>query len=345
MKYWNIGEILAYQRNFNFINGERSSGKTYTTQKFVIKKCLEKNYQFVYIVRTQDEKKKGILESSHSKVLMNEFKSEIIEFTSEEMVKVIKDEKGEVVEKITLGYCIALSEAVKMKKKSFPKVKYLIFDEYMLEKKHGSQYVGGFKEPELLLSLYHTIDREEDRVICFMLGNNTSFFNPYHLHKAFNIPQIEKGKIWTSFNVLFQWIETSNELKTSKSNCKFLKMLDGTDYGTYAKDGNYIDDNLNFIGDLTRSCKYTMSFSYEGTSFGVYNDMKKGYVYVSDKFDKTFPISYALTTDDHNENTLLTKATKISHLNWLAHAYKNGSVKFTNMKIKLKAEKGIISIL
>lgn len=39
--HWNIYEILPYQRNFNFINSERSIGKTYTTEAYVIDKCIQ----------------------------------------------------------------------------------------------------------------------------------------------------------------------------------------------------------------------------------------------------------------------------------------------------------------
>ena len=60
-KYWDINKILCFNRCFNLINGERSIGKSYTTQKFFIKRAIEKGQEFVYIVRTQDEKKKGIL--------------------------------------------------------------------------------------------------------------------------------------------------------------------------------------------------------------------------------------------------------------------------------------------
>jgi len=54
--YWNINEILPYQRNFNLIDSERTIGKTYTTEKFLIKKCMENSLQFVYIVRTKTER-------------------------------------------------------------------------------------------------------------------------------------------------------------------------------------------------------------------------------------------------------------------------------------------------
>lgn len=344
-KYWDINRILPYQRCFNFINAERSIGKTYTTEKFVLDKCLKNSIEFVYLVRTQDEKKKGILQSAFEKVTLKEFPKTEYEYNNEEMTLVIRDEEGEVQEKVTLGYCLALSEAVKIKKRSFPKVKYLIFDEYMLENKQGGQYVNGWKEPDLFLSIYHTIDREEDRVICFLLGNNTAFYNPYHLHPAFNIPNIEKGQIWTSENVLFQWAISSNELREEKTKCKFLKMLNNTTYGRYAKDGDYIDDNYNFIEKMSSTSKYAMTLEYDGLDFGVYNDMKNGVIYISDKIDPSCKLVYALTLEDHKENTLLTRAGNVSQLKWLSNNFKLGNVRFISMEVKIKCEKAIALLL
>lgn len=344
-KYWDINRILPFQRCFNFINAERSIGKTYTTQKYVIEKSIKNFTEFVYLVRTQDEKKRGILQSAFEKVTLKEFPKHEFSYNNEEMYLIVRDEENEIQEKIVLGYCLALSEAVKIKKRSFPKVKYLIFDEYMLENKQGGQYVNGWKEPDLFLSIYHTIDREEDRVICFLLGNNTSFFNPYHLHPAFNIPNIEKGKIWTSENVLFQWAISSKELREQKIKCKFLRMLDNTTYGKYAKDGNYVDDNYSFIQKMSTTAKYAMTLEYMGESFGVYNDLKNGVIYISNKIDPSCKLSYALTIDDHKENTLLTKSNSISQLRWLANNFKLGNIRFVSMEVKMKCEKGIALLL
>lgn len=341
--HWNIYDILPYQRNFNLINGERSLGKTYTCQKFVLDKCLQKGLEFVYIVRTQDEKKRGVLEDAFKKVVVNEFNDYVFEYSTEDMVRVIEHEDDE--EKIQIGYCIALSEAVKIKKKSYPNVKYIIFDEYMLEDKQTSTYVNGWKEPDLFLNIYHTIDREEDRVVCFMLGNNTKFHNPYHLHPAFHIPPVEKGHIWTSENVLFQYADGSPKLKAKKSTSKFLRMLEGTDYGKYAKDGDYIYDNYAFIEPLTTNARYSMTIEYEGYKFGVYSDFKNGVIYVSDKVDPSSSLIYALTVDDHKENTMLTKNKNISQLKWLSNNYKLGNVRFVNMEVKMKAQKGIALLL
>lgn len=332
--YWDINKILPYQRNFNLINGERSIGKTYTTQKWVLGKCLEKHQQFVYIVRTQAEKKEGVLLTAFQKVIDNEFPG----------VKVTSSEESLSIDGEQVGWCIALSESQKIKKRSFPRVYYMIFDEYMLEEGSRSMYVSGWKEPDLLLSIYHTIDREEDRVKVFMLGNNTSFYNPYHLHPAFNVQPIKQGQIWTSENVLYQWAEGSPELKNKRAKTKFGKMIEGTKYGNYASDGHFVEDSNSFIAVHDGHAVYQFTIICGGIQYGIYSDQNKGLIYVSDKIDPSCPWIYALTLDDHSENVLLTKG-KPGMLEWFSKCLKIGVVRYENMYIKKLTEKELYNLV
>lgn len=154
-KYWDIRKYPPYQRCFNFINSERSIGKTYTTQGFFLEQAIKKGREFVYIVRTQDEQKKGVFGKAFEKVVRNEFKEYNFEFTKTECSLVIENENGDVVEKTPLGYCIALSEATKNKKINYPNVKWLMFDEYIVDEKEKSVYVNGWNEPELQIGRAH----------------------------------------------------------------------------------------------------------------------------------------------------------------------------------------------
>ena len=339
MKYWNIFEILPYQRCFNFINGKRSIGKTYTTQKYTLKKCIDLNLEFIYIVRTQDEKEKGVLSQAYEKVCQNEFKNDSFKFTNEEMY-IQKEGHLQI-----LGYCIALSEAQKIKKRSFPNVKYLIFDEYMLENNSRTRYVNGWREPDLLLSIYHTADREEDRIICFLLGNTTTFYNPYHMHPAFNIPLIEQGEIWTSENVLFQWAKASEELEEEKSKSKFVRMINASKYGKYAAKGEYIEDKQEFIEARNPSARHNFNIEYNGIKYGVWNDLKHGKIYIDSKYDESCRLNYALTLDDHSENTMLTNTKNVTCLAWLSKNFKIGNVRYTSMEVKKMVEPAIQLIL
>lgn len=342
-KYWNPYALLPYQRRFIFVNGERSIGKTYSLQKFIIERALDKGEEFIYIVRTAKEKDAGALEKWFKKVLMNEFPKCVIECTTEVMTLRIEGEESD--EKITLGYCYALSESVKVKKASFPNVYWMVQDEYMLEKKQGVQYVNGWNEPDLALSIYHTVDREEDRVTYWFLGNNTSFYNPYHMHPAFRIPNIEKGQIWTSENVLFQWASASPSLQEDKKKCKFLKMIEQTEYGRYASKGEYVDDNNNFIQKLPEGANYCFTFIYDKQKYGVYSDYKNALVFVSDKVDPSCKQTYAFTKADHEEGSVLAVKYNMASIKWLTTAYKQGNVRFISMEVKARAEEGMYKFM
>lgn len=337
-KYWDIHKILPYQRNFNFINGERSIGKSYTTQKFLIKEALFKGREFVYIVRTQYEKKRGVLTEAFAKVVANEYGSYRFEGNSEEYYQCIENDETGKDDKLLLGHCIALSEYMKIKKLSFPNVKYIIFDEYMLEDKNSSCYFRGSKEPDAFLNIYHTIDREEDRVVCFCLGNNTSFYNPYHMHPAFKIPKINKGEIWYSKNVLFQWAESSDELTADKNKSKFLEMIKDTEYANYAVKGEYIYDNNSLIMERTEKARLIFNVSYFSHTYGIWSDTGIGRIFVDDKYNPTHPLTLALTLNDHTENTMLTKGWQLTHIKWLAKNFKLGNVRYVSMEVKSKTE-------
>lgn len=344
-KYWNIKQYLPYQRCFNLINSERSIGKTYTAEGFFLERAINKGEEFVYLVRTQDEKNGGVFEKAFQKVIDKEFKDVLIEFTKEECFQVIEDEDGQPIDKVTLGYCIALSEATKKKKVNYPNVKWMMFDEYIVDEKERSAYVNGWNEPDLLLKIYHTIDRERDYVVCFLLANNITFYNPYHMHPAFKIPKVEKDKLWYNENVLFHWVSASLRLKEEKEKCKFLRMIKNTEYGAYSVNGEYINDNVNFIMEKTVRAGYVFTIEYMGEKFGVWQDSKEGLVFIDGKVDPSCRLVYALTIGDHNENTLLTKNRNSNLLSWLSNSFKQGNVRFTSMEIKVKAEEAIKLIL
>lgn len=340
--HWNIYEILPYQRNFNFINGRRSLGKTYTTLMYVIKECIEKNYEYIYLVRTQDEKKQGVFEQSHEKVINNEFKNYDFKFDIENCYLTEIDDNEKDVKR-QLGYCIALSESVKIKKRSYPNVKYMIFDEYMLEKFQNNMYVNGWREPDLLLSIYHTVDRDEDRVMVFLLGNTLNFFNPYHMHPAFDIPKIEIGQIFTRPNVLFQFAKPKEKFEVEKEKSAFQQMIKGTHYGDQAIDSVYVDENHNFIKKMSNKMVYKFTIKYGGDYYGVYQEKETACVIISEKYEKSSKLRYALTNEDHDETTVI--AYKSPMLKWLKNHYEIGNIFFENMKIKTKVEKGILLLL
>lgn len=333
--YWNIKDILPYQRNFNFINAIRDIGKTYTTLGFFLDRFLAKREQHMYIVRTQDEKKNGAYQQAFEKVLSREFPEYEFKFTPDTMLL-----DGEVV-----GHCRALSETIKVKKQSFPHVKWGVMDEYMLEPKYFDVYVKGWYEPNLLLNLYHTVDREEDRFILFLLGNNTAFYNPYHLHDAFLIPPCRPGQIWKSKNTLFQWAVPSDEKIKMQSKSKFAEMVKNTDYGKYAIGGEYLGDNNDFVEDRDTESVLQFYFILEGEYFAVWSAYKTMKVFVQPL--SSVPISKYLFCFKPSDMTPTCRLMKSDSpfFRWMRNKMRNSLVYYSNMETKLKVQPVFYKVL
>lgn len=342
-KYFNPKKYLPYQRNFIFINSERSIGKTYSTEGFLLERAIQRGEEFVYLVRTKDEKKGGALYKAFEKVMIREFPDYEFDCSTEQVTLVNENEEGK--DRVILGHCIALTEATQTKKLNLPNVKWMIFDEYILDEQGKSSYINGWREPELLLKIYHTIDREEDRVVVFLLANAIKFYNPYHMHQAFKIPHTKRGEIWKNENVLYHWTEATSELKAEKSKCRFLKMIGDTDYGTYALSGEFVNDSDTLIAPRPPEAKHLFVIEYDGSKYGVWRCLEIGTLYLDFKFDPSCNLIYALTLTDHNERSRLIKKGEATPLRFLAKWFRDGRVRYVSQEVKNKLEDGMRLIL
>lgn len=330
---FNPKKYLPYQRNFLFFNSVRSTGKTYTTQGFFIERFLEKGEKFIYIVRTKNEIKDGVFEKAFTKVLAVEFADHEFDF-KKNMLYINRGDVKEVV-----GYAVALTEVTKKKKENLDGVRWLMFDEYIIDENSTANYINGWKEPELVLNLYHTIDRERDYVTCFFLANTIKFYNPYHMHPAFNIRHCEIDKVFVRDNVLYLYFSPSETVKQVKKKSKFLKMLAGTNYGGYAADGDFINDSETFVCKMNEPCTCHVTVTVDGVEYGVWRGLRNPIFFFSQKLDiGTNTPRYCLNKKDMSMGkTLLTRA-KPFNLVMLSEFFKKGAVFFESHEIQEKLE-------
>lgn len=240
-------DLFTFEQHFFFLNGPRSTGKTYTLQKILMNKGIKRDEEIGYVVRTQDEYKSGAVWDAFQKTMEREFPDLYFEMKNFD-IWYRTAPKGPL-KRLVVG--LPLSGYQKYKKKSFPRINNILFDEYMIEMKNGvlqGSYFQGYNEPEVLLNLYHTIDRDENRVNIFFLGNNTQFYNPYHIFPAFKdlfsrIP--EKGQIVKRKDAVFWRVNPSPELEEYQRSLPFARALEGTKYYNYAILGEYQDDVAN----------------------------------------------------------------------------------------------------
>lgn len=325
--YFDPYRYLPYQRNFIFINSERSIGKTYSTQKMLIEQFMKNKYKFVYVTRGQDQSEHGVMEKAFSKMLAQEFPRLDVSYNKNMMS----------INGIVAGYSVALTAVTKLKNTNFDGIKYMMFDEYIIDYRDIKDYIGGLKEPEILLNIYHTIDREADNVICFFLANTISYYNPYHLYKAFGLPTKKPGKntIWKNEFVIYHHTEATAELKKIKSKSKFLRMIENTDYYSYANSGEFFQDNENFVRKRMVNDRNIFNITLNGQTFGIW--YKDGIATISFSFDPQLKTNITINYDDHSVDDIYVKKSD-SRIRTLLYLYAHGQLFFETLKVKKYVE-------
>ena len=128
--YNDLSKVLSYNAFLNFIIGERGVGKTYPSTKFTGKQFIKKGYEFVYVRRYKTELSKsmsGFYDALNKNIALGK----------EEDLKghtfYTKGNKMYIDDKVA-GYGMTLTTAQDYKSSNFPNVKYIIFDEFIIDK-------------------------------------------------------------------------------------------------------------------------------------------------------------------------------------------------------------------
>lgn len=317
--YYDITKILTYNAFINILIGERGVGKTYSVSKFVTKQYINKKYEFAYIRRYKSEISKSARHFFDALKVNNEFpKHELL----------VKGSTFQI-DGLTAGYSMPLTTAQSLKSVNFSKVKYIIFDEFIVENGRNNYLKN---EVEIFLGLIETIARMRD-VKIFMLGNAVTQFNPYFMFFNLTLPYNNDIKTFKNGLILVQYMENL-EYRKNKKESKFGKLVEGTEYEDYAINNSFRLENNDFISKKSGTSKFSFAMKYKDNILGVWLDYNNGCVYVSFDYDKNGCI-FACTNDDHSPNTmLLSVAKKYRGFKLFIDNYKLGNVFFENNKIK-----------
>ncbi len=172
--YYDYTKILSYNAFINFLIGERGVGKTYGASKFVTKQFINKGEEFVYIRRYKSELAKSVPEFFKALINNDEFPNHKLSTKGNKFI----------IDDHVAGYSFSLSTAQSLKSTNFPKVKTIIFDEFIIEEGQN-HYIKN--EVENFLGMIESISRMRD-VRIFMLANAVTITNPYFIYFDINLP-------------------------------------------------------------------------------------------------------------------------------------------------------------
>ena len=316
--YYDYSKILSYNAFINFLIGERGVGKTYGASKFVTKQFINKGEEFVYIRRYKSELAKSTPEFFKALINNDEFPGH----------KLITKGNKFMIDGITAGYSFSLSTAQSLKSTNFPKVKTIIFDEFIIEEGQN-HYIKN--EVENFLGMIESISRMRD-VRVFMLANAVTITNPYFIYFDINLPYNTDIKTYKDGLILVQYMY-NKEYREAKAQTRFGKLTAGTEYSRYANENNFRLDNKNFIEKKTGSAKCSFGIKYKDNTYGIWFDFNEGKIFVSSDIN-TNQI-FACTLQDHTPNTMLLSAIK-DYTSWKTFIknYRLGNVYYENVKIK-----------
>ena len=316
--YYDYNKILSYNAFINFLIGERGVGKTYGASKFVIKQFINKGEEFVYIRRYKSELAKAVPEFFKSIIANDEFPNHKL---------TTKGNKFIIDDKIA-GYSFSLSTAQSLKSTNFPKVKNIIFDEFIIEEGQN-HYIKN--EVENFLGMIESISRMKD-VRIFMLANAVTITNPYFIYFDINLPYNSDIKTYRDGLILVQYMY-NKEYREAKAQTKFGKLTEGTEYSKYAIENNFRLDNKNFIEKKTGTSRCSFGIKYKDVLYGIWFDFNEGKIFVSNDINSTQ--IFACTLSDHTPNTMLLSSMR-DYTCWKTFIknYKLGNVYYENVKIK-----------
>lgn len=278
--YWDISEPLSFDALFNFIIGNRGGGKSYGCKYYAVKQWEKKGDEFVYIRRTKTELKQTAKTFFNDLPIFPEHNKRYI--NGEFQICEWNWEKNKAISSWqTVGYALALSESGNVKSMSFPKVKTIIFDEFILTPTGHNRYLTD--EVRLFLELYETISRMRD-CKCFFLANSLTVYNPYFLYFHLQMPMNKRKIKKQGSDLLVQIVEKENYI-AAKKETRFGQLIEGSDYEQYAIYNNYLLDDNTQIKKKTGRCAYMSTISYKGKLYGMYHSYDESEYYISEDVD------------------------------------------------------------
>jgi hypothetical protein len=174
------------------IFGERSNGKSYAVDTYIIDKFFTEDKQFAFVKRFEED-----IKTKYMSEVFNPLENYILEKYNHR-IKFYRGQwlvyedglEGKISECKVFGYAFSLANVNRTKATSYPEIETILFEEFM---SIDCSYIND--ELNMFLNLISTIVRYRHSVKVFMLANAISKFSPYSQALGIRLHRIKKGEI------------------------------------------------------------------------------------------------------------------------------------------------------
>lgn len=325
--FYDYQKVLSYNALLNIIIGERGVGKTYGAKVFSVKRFLNKGKKFAYIRRYDTDLEASVGSSNDNKFfeqIKKEFPDSDFKITKKKKVRALWID-GKIC-----GYALPLSSADSLKSSSYEDVDIIIYDEFQLKDGTTQHYLKN--EPEIILDLIETIGRLRD-IRVFLLGNAISSSSPIMSYFELTLPYNNDIKLFKDGLILVNYIKNEAYREVKKAS-RFGRLIEGTRYGKYAIDNEFLTDSKCFIKKKGKGCKFYFILYLNNKSYGIWINYDEQELYVSLDIDPNCPIKFSINNEDHSESTILVKTRTNAYFKGIVEYYRLGKLNFESQAIK-----------
>lgn len=307
---WNPSNLMGARCAVRMCTGARSLGKTYAMKKTGIKRFLNKGETWAY-VRYYDTMIDRILQSPEGFLSdiqrNNEFPGQVFRTHGRLMQTAYQAQKdtGNIKWKPTwksLGLMYGLTTFDSYKGATTANMSLMVLDEFIKEKKVPPYPAGCV---DMLMNMWETFDRREDRVTLVMLANAADLVNPFF--REWGIKPIPKGTsryfAHGDSEIYYEnaWCERFEQY-SAKSNIG--SFTSGTKYAEFAEQNEFANATGMFVKAKPNRALEVTAIVFKGIEFRVWQDLLTGDVFV-DHDMRGAGKKLVLTRDDMTPNYMI----------------------------------------
>lgn len=192
IKWYNLDNILKHNVQYYMIFGERSNGKSFAVDKYIIDKFFEEGKQFGFVKRFEEDIKGKYMSEVFTPLedYILEKYNHRLKFYRGNWLLYEDGTEGKIADCKVFGYAFSLANVNRTKATSYPNIDTILFEEFMAI---DCSYLND--ELNLFLNLISTIVRYRHNVKIFMLANAISKYSPYSSALGIKLHRIKKGEI------------------------------------------------------------------------------------------------------------------------------------------------------
>ena len=337
MKYYDWNKTLSYDADVTMVVGARGIGKTYGLRLQFVRDYLKNGSRFVELTRHQKQLP-DFTGNYFSRIIENyEFPGYVFK-TNSKYAYIAKAEEKPQWE--ICGYFGAMTAAQDMKKQTFSKVKRILLDEAIIDKRIDRYHRYLANEYSVLANIVDSVSRERPdtpndlRPRVYLLGNACDLLNPY-----FGVYGIgEEPKVGYSWHdgktMLLHYLKDAVYAEQKTAHTVAGRMLENTVDGAVSSSNEFLRQSKDFVFEKPKNAKFKMGLVYQEKRYGIWVDENEGYYYVNRKIPKNTncPI-FALTASDNKVNYIAARKAEVA-LKGFTDLYYLGIVRYETATLK-----------